>query len=322
MAEIDGLLSDVFGRVAQPGDPSGVVESIRSRVAGGDTGTPADGAIFGRDGWSWLPWLGTGVVVAVVGAVVGASGVIAPLGPGAFGAGASSGQPGVGGAVAFGLPHTTAGLDCPGGRPVAALYAGDRVLAVARSDDSAYLGVRNPADLSGTVWVPVADIVVDPGQAPVDELEVDGCPTTLIEVIEPEPEPEPSPEPRPDEKPKPGPKPGPVTPPAPEPDKTAPKLGTPSGAQNIACGQGYPKPETTTISISATDDKAVTGVSISWSGADSGSGSMTKSGSNWSFTYNPPNTTFGNVTFTLVARDGAGNQSGAKSFVVNVDCLI
>src|SRR5690606_33078032 len=126
----------------------------------------------------------------------------------------------------------------------------------------------------------------------VASLPVDGCvePTiTLLPPPEPKPEPEPEPpanEPGPQQPPQPQPEP-------PAPDTTAPTLGTPSGAQNIACAAGYPKPETTTIMVGATDNKAVTGVSISWTGEDSGSAQMSGSGSTWTFTYNPPNTTFG-----------------------------
>lgn len=48
---------------------------------------------------------------------------------------------------------------------------------------------------------------------------------------------------------------------------------------------------------------------------------MTKSGSTWKFTYNPPDDTYGDVTFTMVAHDAAGNHSAPKSFVVDVECL-
>lgn len=318
MSEFDQLLGDVFTRVAEPGDPTGVADAIRSRVAAGDPGTPSDGASFGGGGWSWLPWIGGGLVVATVGAVAGMSGLF-----GAFGTSAVAGPP-----PSFGVSEFVSGLDCPGGSPVVALEPGDRVLAVARSDDSAYLGVRSPADRSRTVWIALDVLELDAGQPAVPELEIDGCPEPLIDIAEPEAEPEPGPQPEPGPEPgpepQPEPQPGPVTPPAPEPDTTSPTLGTPTGVTPINCSS--PPPETTTIAISATDNKAVTGVAINWSaqyGQDSGSGQMSKSGSSWTFTYNPPDQfgSGGNVTFTMTARDAAGNQSESKSYVVYVACL-
>lgn len=310
---LDELLGASLKRVAEPGDPAGVAEAIRARVDAGDTGTPSTGNEFGAGsggGWPWMPWLGGAVTVAVVGGVVGASGVFGSLRPGEP---ASA----LGDAPSLSVTHVTQGTDCPGGSPVVGFQPGDRVLAVARSDDSAHLAVRSPFDRSRTVWLPVSVVEIDAGQAPVASLPVDGClePTvTLLPPPEPEPEPEPEPpadEPAPPQQPQP-----------PAPDTTPPTLGAPSGVQNIACAGGYPKPETTTIAVSASDNKAVTGVSISWTGEDSGSAQMSKSGSVWTFTYNPPDTTFGNVTFTMVARDAANNVSPPKHFVVNVDCLI
>jgi hypothetical protein len=303
MADIDTVLSESLKRVVEPGDPTGVAELIRSRVAAGDTGTPSDGGsgFAAGSGWTWLPWAGAGAVVAIVGAAVGASGVFGSLQP-------------AGSAPAPGLSvsQVTSGLDCPGGSAVVSFRPGDRVLAVARSDDSAYLAVRSPFDRADTVWLPVAAVDVDEGEPAVSSLEVGGCPEPVVTVAEPSMPPTPT---------KPPTKPAP--PKSPAPDTTKPTLGTPSGTQNIGCTAGYgSKPETTTITIPASDNTAVTGVSISWSGADSGSGSMSKSGSNWTFAYNPPDSTFGNVTFTMVAHDAAGNHSAAKSFVVNVECLI
>jgi hypothetical protein len=303
MADIDTVLSESLKRVAQPGDPTGVAELIRSRVAAGDTGTPSDGSGFAAgSGWTWLPWVGAGVVVAVVGAGLGVSGVFGSL-QAAESAPASS------------LPITrvASGLDCPAGTPVVSFRPGDRVLAVARSEDSAYLGVRSPFDRTDTVWLPVSAVDVDEAQPAISSLAVGGCPEPVVAVVQPSTSPTtPQKEPT---------KPKPPQPPA--PDTTAPVLGTPSGAQSIGCTPGYGStPEATTITISASDNKGVTGVSISWSGAHAGSGSMSKSGSNWTYTYNPPDHVVGSVTFTMVARDAAGNQSTPKSFVVSVDCLI
>ena len=82
MADVDTILSESFKRVAEPGDPTGVAELIRTRVAAGDTGTPSNGGSgFAGGGWTWLPWVGAGIVVAIAGAVVGASGVFGSLQP-------------------------------------------------------------------------------------------------------------------------------------------------------------------------------------------------------------------------------------------------
>lgn len=308
MAEIDSVLSESLKRVAEPGDPTGVADLIRSRVAAGDTGTPSDGGsgFASGGGWTWLPWLGAGAVVAIAGAVVGASGVFGSLQP-------------AGSAPVPGLPVSqfTSGLDCPGGSAVVAFRPGDRVLAVARSEDSAYLGVRSPFDRSATVWLPVSAVDLDEDEPEISSLEVGGCPEPVVTVVEPSTPP--SQPPVETTKPKPPSNPQPPKPPA--PDTTAPVLGTPSGLTPINCAP--PAPTVTTISVAATDNKGVSSVSISWSGIDSGSGSMTKNGGVWTFDYDPPNNSGsgGDVTFTMVAHDAAGNHSLPRSFVVTVVCI-
>lgn len=317
MAEIDALLSSTLKRVAEPGDPTGVADAIRSRVVAGDTGTPSDGSTFDvGSGWTWLPWIGGGIVVAIVGAVVGVSGVFGSLQT------ADSAS-----APAFGVSQVAAGLDCPAGSPVVVFQPGDRVLAVARSADSAYLGVRSPADRSDTVWIALGELELDPGQASVSELEVGGCPVPQVSVTPTaEPEVTPAPDaPVPPQPPAPNPPDPPNLPQPPAPDTTSPTLGAPSGVTPIGCSP--PGVTTSAISITATDNKAVTGVAISWSaqfGLDSGAGQMTKSGSTWTFTYDPPDQfgSGGDVTFTMVARDAAGNHSAPKSYIVHVNCLI
>lgn len=312
MLDLDTTLRETFARAAEPGDPTGVADVIRSRVAAGDTGTTsADGAGFdGGSGWSWLPWVGGAVVVAVAGAAIGASGLLWPM---QSAESASS--------LGFGVAQFTAGLDCPAGTRVVSFLPGDRVYAVARSDDSSYLAVRSPYDRSDTVWVTTSDLELDPDQPAVASLDVGGCPIPVISV-KPTPTPTPEPEPEPDPEPEPG-QPEPPNPPdPPAPDTTKPTLGTPSGGSQVACTAGYPQPETTTVSVPTSDNKGVAGVSISWSGVDSGSAQMSKSGSAWTYTYNPPDLSIGNVTFTMVARDAAGNHSSPKNFGVTIHCLI
>ncbi|HEU4849735.1 MAG TPA: Ig-like domain-containing protein [Terrimesophilobacter sp.] len=294
MADIDIVLSGSFKRVAEPGDPTGVAELIRSRVAAGDTGTPSDGAVFDKgSGWTWLPWIGAGVVVAIAGAVVGASGVFGSLQPAE-----SAPVPGVPVAV------FTSGLDCPGGSAVVAFRPGDRVLAVARSDDSAYLAVRSPFDRSDTVWLPVSAVDIDEGEPDLASLEVDGCPVPVVTVVEPSTPP--TTPPVETTKPKPPSNPQPPQPPAPV--DNPPTLGTVSISDNTLY-QG----DITTITATASDDHGVSAVQISWSGADSGSDQMTKVGGQWKFDYTRTANDDGTITFTVRAVDTKNQKSAPKS---------
>lgn len=74
MADIDDLLSATLKRVAQPGDPAGVADAIRARVAAGDTGTSVE-----RAGWRsgrlrrWFPWIGLLLVLLIVVGGIGAA---------------------------------------------------------------------------------------------------------------------------------------------------------------------------------------------------------------------------------------------------------
>lgn len=65
MAELDELVGAALKRVAAPGDSAGVADAIRSRLAAGDTGTPAAPPIFRPRRW-WMLWLGLAIVVAVL----------------------------------------------------------------------------------------------------------------------------------------------------------------------------------------------------------------------------------------------------------------
>lgn len=257
---------------------------------------------------AWLPWVGAGLVLAIAGAALGASG--------AFGAPRAAGvAPHLGSAIS----QTTSGLDCPGGAQVAAFAPGERVFAVARSDDSAYLGVRSPFDRDETVWVPRSAVAVDPGEPAASTLPVDGCPVPVVTVAPLSPEPATEPEapeqqPQPPRQPQPQPRPQPPTP------DTAPSLGTPSGVQNVGCTAAF-GPETTTIAVPANDDHGVEAVTVSWSGVDSGTAELTRSGASWTFRYDPPDV-IGTVTFTLVAHDTAGHASAPATFTVTVNCLI
>jgi hypothetical protein len=296
MADIDTVLSESLKRVVEPGDPTGVAELIRSRVAAGDTGTPSDGGsgFAAGSGWTWLPWAGAGAVVAIVGAAVGASGVFGSLRPAD-----SAPAPGLS------VSQFTSGLDCPGGSTVVAFHPGDRVLAVARSDDSAYLAVRSPFDRADTVWLPVAAVDVDEGEPAVSSLEVGGCPEPVVTVAEPSMPPTPT-------------KPAPTKPPS-DPNPPAPVDHAPV-VQSVSVSDDHIySGESTTVSAVATDDHGVDTVLISWAGAESsGQQAMTKVGGHWEFVYHE-NGHFGTVTFTVRAVDTANKTSAPKSVNVLVE---
>jgi hypothetical protein len=298
--ELDGVLRDALQRAAQPGDSTGVADAIRSRVAAGDPGTSVASSTapgWGGGAFSWLPWLGLIVLAGIGGTALGASGVFA-----------SEPREILSGYTAV-LDDSAPAASCPGGPVIGSLSAGDRVLAIARSEESDYLGVRDPNDFARTLWFARAVVVVDPGQADVASLPVEACPVATVEVVEPAPVPVPTAEPAP----VPGPAPGPG-------DTTPPSLGQQYASPKTTLYQG----ESTTIYAFSSDNVATTQVLISWSGVASGSGSMNDGpGNQWTFSYTKPSgAPIGKVTFTLVARDAAGNQSTPVTVDIYFDDLI
>lgn len=259
-----------------------------------------------RSIFSWLPWVGLVVVAGVVGGTLGVTG-------------------------AFGHPTLTRtvvssdvsieggapGYDCPGGAQVTSLQAHDRVLATERSDDSSFIGVRDPLNTAREVWVSAAVVNVDPNQAAIATLPVGSCPTVGI-LMPPTNHGKTTPT-QPTK---------PVTPTKPTkptpPDRTAPKAGTPTAGTPIVCTRNGDPPYTDTITVNATDNVAVTSVSISWTGAESGSAHMTHvSGSKWTYVYDVGSTnSAGTVTFQVQARDAAGNLSSpTKVSVTQGGCV-
>lgn len=303
MAEFDGLdgvLRDALQRAAQPGDSAGVADAIRSRIAAGDPGTSVASSTapgWGGGAWSWLPWLGLVVLAGVGGTALGASGVFA-----------SEPREILAGYTAV-LDDTAPAASCPGGPVIGTLSAGDRVLAVARSEDSAHLGVRDPNDFARTLWFDRAVVVVDAGQADVATLPVEACPVATVTIVEPTPVPTEDPVPGPIPVPQPGPS-----------DNVPPFLGQQYASPKTTLYQG----DSTTIYASSSDNVATTQVLISWSGVASGSGSMVDGpGNQWTFPYTKPSgAPIGKVTFTLVARDAAGNQSAPVTVDIYFDDLI
>lgn len=213
--------------------------------------------------------------------------------------------------------RTTPAASCAGGPNVAFLDSGDRVVAVARSDDGDWIGVRS-ASSPLTLWVPLAVVTPDDGEPELGALPAGGvCPEVVIVAAAPSAEPAPEPDGV-----NPGPNPGPD--PGPAPDTTAPTLGSASvNPGTIGCAPGIANPDvtTTTISVSASDDRGVASVRISWSGAESGSAQMSASGSTWSYVYNPSDSTAGVVSFSMQATDTSGNTSAPRGASVTVQCV-
>jgi hypothetical protein len=149
--------------------------------------------------------------------------------------------------------------------------------------------------------------VVDAGQSGVDSLPVGGCLTPVVtaadDVQARDPEPAPGPQPAPT--PEPGPVPAPPPPPPPTGDTQAPAI-----QQAWATPTSLYSTESAVIHVVASDNVSVGSVSASWIGPDSGSAALTKVGSEWRLSYTfPASAPSGTVTFTLTARDAAGNVS-------------
>jgi hypothetical protein len=299
--ELDGVLRDALQRAAQPGDSTGVADVIRSRVAAGDPGTSVASSTapgWGGGAFSWLPWLGLIVLAGIGGTALGASGVFA-----------SEPREILSGYTAV-LDDSAPAASCPGGPVIGSLSAGDRVLAIARSEESDYLGVRDPNDFARTLWFARAVVVVDPGQADVASLPVEACPVATVEVVEPAPVPVPTAEPAP----VPGPAPKDVTPPA---------LGNANANPKTISMQGFPEcgPTASIVSVNVSDAGGVASVTASWTG---GSATLNRSGNTWSFSFSEDTIGFTDTNYTIgiTATDSSGNTASTAVSVTVEYCLI
>jgi hypothetical protein len=282
MAEFDGLdsrLRDAFAEAAEQGDSTGVADAIRSRVAAGDSGTSVAGGTapgWGGGAFSWLPWLGLIVLAGIGGTALGTSGVFA-----------SEPREILTGYTAV-LDDSAPASSCPGGPVIGELFAGDRVLAIARSEDSGHLGVRDPNDFARTLWFERSVVVVDAGQADVDSLPIDACPVATVEVIEPTPTPEPIP--------------------VPVADTSAPVITQAGGSLPFHSANGEP----TTITATAFDDRGVARIDVAVFRPDGGTATtqmQNAGGGTWSYVYSPGPSPTGSYRFVLTAFDAAGNAS-------------
>lgn len=203
--------------------------------------------------------------------------------------------------------------DCAGGPVVTSFSAGTRVLAVEVSADGEWIGVRNPAVATQTVWMRQDTVVRD--DEGTGELPVGGeCPTvTTVDNVPTDTAPPPTTT---------TPTPTVPTPPTPTVDSTKPALaGATASPVQLSC-DGQISPSSATVSVSASDDTGVTAVDVTWSGAYSGQGSMTRTGSTWTYPFDvSTGVTRGNVTITMTARDAAGNRSSPATVAVFVDCV-
>lgn len=160
MSDADDAIRNAFEQLAQqdpPVDPTGVADAVRAAA-----GAPAVGG--GGLGRLFRPWTaGLAVAGLVAGGATGATGVLRsdPT------------------AVTVALDRV-AYARCPGGEATGAFHRGDRVLAVVRSDDGAWLGVRSPVDVARLAWVEKRFITSD---GSTSELPVDDCePHGVVEV--------------------------------------------------------------------------------------------------------------------------------------------
>ena len=286
--DIDGVLRDSFARIAEPGDPAGVADAIRSRLAAGDIGAPAQSSGFGGGGLG--PWLLGGAIVVVV-----------ALGGGAIGASGLVGTPPAEQIqlTVLAVDATTDAYDCPGGAPVSTFTANERALVVARSDDSAWLAVRDSYDYSRTVWLPASVVSIDAGQGVVDAVAVRDC-------VEPQVV---------------------VNTPAPVPVDARPHITGISQSEKIIYQTGS-APDGSVFSVTATDDKSVSSVKATWpatGNVPAGSADLVKSGGVWTFTFGPfssgslPDAA---VAITFTARDSAGQASTTNTATVTVSYIV
>lgn len=311
MSDLDQLMRQALHHEAAPADPTGVVDAVRRRLATGDGGVSAAAAGPFAKGAGFLGWIGAGVLAVVVGGTAGLVGL--------------PGQSETADDVS-GIVRAAVGLDCPGGSPVVGFGSGERVLAVARSADASHLAVRSPFDRNQIVWVATGKVTPDGGADVVSALPEKGCAEGQVTALPTQREtkapgvPTSTPPVAATSKPKTDEPPAEDEPDEPAPVNHAPKVTSLKVSGDPWCGSNDPA-HYAYVDVAATDDHGVTKVKISWSGDDSGSAWMTKSGGGWKYTYQPPATVF-DVTFTVRAHDAKGRTSTPKSATASVECLI
>jgi hypothetical protein len=224
---------------------------------------------------------------------------------------------------AFVLDSGVAAAPCPGGAADTELDPGAYVLALSKSQDNAFIAVRNPADLASVVWIAASAAEFEQGTS-LETLPVGGC---AQGVAAPTLEASPAPTAPPSEgtseteTPAPAPAPGPAPAPAPAPgpapapiDTQAPSLQVGAWNEVWICSSdtGF-GPMSASISIVVGDNVGVTVVQ-----ASAGDGNVTVngpsgSGTNRTFTVSRSGNTDANVVLSFVIKDAAGNTTSAPS---------
>lgn len=242
----------------------------------------------------WLISAGAVVMTGAAGAGLALSGVfVAP----------QVVEPGIGGLV-----QSTSAYACAGGPVIGELYAGDRVLVVAQSEDAEWVGVRNPQSLTETLWLPITSITLDEGEAEAAAAVPVGGDCATVTIVADAPTAAPVTD-------------DPVDVPA--ADTAAPAISSASSQHSQMACDGAIYPTSSIITIVAADNVGVTAVTATWSGAYEGQASATRSGGSWVFTFDATGPgTKGDVQFVITAVDAAGNTSSPAAVVVNVDCIV
>jgi hypothetical protein len=293
---LDELLSSSLKSAAEPAASAGVADVIRSRVAAGDTGTSVAGST--APGWGGSAG-GVMTIVAPMALIV-----VAGIAGGALGA---SGLLGLTPATSTGdiptyviSPDTAPIYSCPGGPLIGAISANTRVLAVARDAEGAFLGARNPDDLTSTIWFATGDLILDAESPDPASLPIEECPEVTVTEVTPTPTPTPTQEPT-DE-------------PQPPSDTIAPKIGGGQWNPGAVLGaEALPYcSNTADITFSATDEVGVVSVTGVTSRPGSSVAQIGHSGNNWTFRFTGGNYASGpdiQVQVTFTAKDAAGNSS-------------
>ena len=271
--------------MAESSDPGTPTPSSGSAPA------PAPGFGVG----SWLPWVGLVVVGAIVGSVLGVTGVAGR--PVLNQTSANTG-------ILIGL--NVAARSCPGGPVVAELSPGSRVVALARSADGASVQVRNPIDTRSRVWVPTGELTSDRGEATVASLPVGAaCPTVTVPALNAVAPVAPPAPPAPGKPSKPG------EPAQPAPDTTMPTFGSITFNTADACQP--------IVTAQISDNVGVTGATVTW---DHPAGSSKSMAPSWTATLAVPTNFSGIVNVTITAHDAAGNTATASTKFVDPVCPV
>lgn len=197
--------------------------------------------------------------------------------------------------------------DCPNGAIAGAVYAGDRVYVTGRDESGGWYEVRDPRNQARVLWVPegavdpdaVVDVPVRECSLPVELVgaaEESSTTTTTVQTT---------------------PVADTVKPTVSQAGRSPDRIYDPNPADPDC-------PNTSTLTVQATDNVAVTQVTGTYSGLPGGPKAFTKgAGNTWTATFGPftglATEYEQNITIIIVARDAAGNTSSATQVSVLVD---